>query len=110
MSHWSDIVAGLLLIAGAGFTLIAGLGVARMRDVFLRMHAATKAGTMGVGLTALGLIVHSGTTLVSGKALAILAFMITTAPIGAHLVGRAVYRSMSESEREACRPDDDPED
>ena len=44
-----DIAASLVLLIGGAFCLIAALGVVRMPDVFMRMHASTKAGTLGVG-------------------------------------------------------------
>ncbi|MGB0964579.1 MAG: monovalent cation/H(+) antiporter subunit G [Litorivicinus sp.] len=88
-----DFLAGLILLAGGAFCLIAALGVVRMPDVYIRMHASTKAGTLGVGLigvaTAL-LVAESGFVL---KALVVVAFMILTAPIGAHLLGRAAFKA-----------------
>ena len=89
-----EIAASLVLLIGGAFCLIAALGVVRMPDVFMRMHASTKAGTLGVGLigfaTAL-LVSQTGFVL---KAVVIVAFIIITAPIGSHLLGR---------ERLSCR-------
>jgi|AACY02.3.fsa_nt_gi multicomponent Na+:H+ antiporter subunit G len=88
-----DIAASLVLLIGGAFCLIAALGVIRMPDVFMRMHASTKAGTLGVGLigfaTAL-LVSQTGFVL---KAVVIVAFIIITAPIGSHLLGRAAFRA-----------------
>ena len=88
-----DVLAGLVLLLGGAFCLIAALGVVRMPDVYIRMHASTKAGTLGVGLIGLAtavLVAQSGFVL---KALVVVAFMILTAPIGAHLLGRAAFRA-----------------
>lgn len=41
-----DIIVGVLLCLGTLFTLIASLGILRMPDLYTRMHAATKAGTV----------------------------------------------------------------
>lgn len=90
MSEW--IGAGLVL-AGGFFCLIAGLGVVRMRDVFARMHAATKAGTLGLALVCLAVMVTAGTWAEAAEALAVFLFMIASAPIGAHLIGRAAFRA-----------------
>ena len=50
------IMATLLLAAGVAFIAVAGLGVARLPDVFQRMHAATKAGGIGTSLVVLGVL------------------------------------------------------
>ena len=107
MSAVVDWISAAFIVAGALFNLIAGLGVLRLGDVFLRMHASTKAGTLGLGLIVAGLLLQVPDAGVGAKAVAVLLFIITTAPIAAHLVGRAVYRGMTEAEREACRPLED---
>src|SRR3546814_7010271 len=50
MSTLLDATAALLMLTGAAFILIAAIGVARLPDIFVRMHAATKAAVFGVGL------------------------------------------------------------
>jgi multicomponent Na+:H+ antiporter subunit G len=100
-----DIVAGLLILAGGLLVFIAALGVVRMEDVFTRMHASTKAGSLALGMIVAALLVINQSEAWNAKSVAVLIFMITTAPIGAHLVGRAVYRHMTQEERDACRPD-----
>ncbi len=101
-----DVIAGLLVLAGGAFTLIAALGALRLHDVFLRMHASTKAGTLGLGLIVAAVMFWADAPGVAAKALATFLFMMFTAPIGAHLIGRAVWRRMTAREREAGRPDD----
>jgi multicomponent Na+:H+ antiporter subunit G len=88
----AEIVTAVLLVAGAGFAFIAGLGVWRLPDVMMRMHASTKAGTLGVGLILLALAVHSGELGVVSRALAAIVFLLLTAPVAAHMIGRAAYR------------------
>lgn len=100
-----QIFCGLLLLAGAGFVLVAALGLYRLGDVFLRMHASTKAGTLGIGLIVIAFAIWTDVGAVRVKAVMILLFMVVTAPIAAHLIGRAVYRTMSARERELGRPD-----
>ena len=53
-------VAAVLLAAGVAFIGIASIGVARLPDVFQRMHAATKAGGIGTSLVVLGVLVAGG--------------------------------------------------
>ena len=88
-----DILAGILVLAGAGFTLIAAIGILRYPDLLTRMHASTKAGTLGsiLVLAALALVVGEGT--VVAKVIATIFFLLLTAPIAAHMIGRAYVRT-----------------
>lgn len=88
-----EIAAGLLILFGALFSLIAAIGVLRMPDLYVRMHAASKAGTLGLGSLLLAVAVHSGDTSVIARALVALFFLLLTAPVGAHLLARAAYVS-----------------
>jgi multicomponent Na+:H+ antiporter subunit G len=110
MSGVIDLICGLLILAGGLLAFIAALGVVRMEDVFTRMHASTKAGSLGLGLIVAALLIADVEPSWSAKAAAVLIFMLTTLPISAHLVGRAVYRHMDQREREACAPDPTPEE
>jgi multicomponent Na+:H+ antiporter subunit G len=113
MSSVFDVLVGLLLIGGAGFTLVAALGVLRMEDVFVRMHASTKAGTLGLLLVVLALLFNDSGAAIKEKGVALFLLVIATAPVGAHLVGRAVWRVMDGSQRDDCAPnpgDPDPYD
>lgn len=84
-------VVALLIVAGSFFALVSGIGVLRFPDLFARMHAATKAGTLGVGLLLGALALDSGDLGVTTEALAIIAFLLLTAPVAAHVIGRAAY-------------------
>lgn len=81
----------VLAVAGAVFVLLAGVGALRFPDVYARMHAATKASTLGIALVGLATAV----ALDDGRAktLVAVAFIFVTAPTGAHFVGRAAYRA-----------------
>ena len=87
----ADIVAGLLLIAGAIFVLLAAVGLWRLPDIYSRMHAASKAGTLGSGLMLIALAVHAGDTSTTSRAIAGVVFFLLTAPISAHLLAKAAY-------------------
>lgn len=86
-------IAAAFLVAGGVFCLIAGVGIVRLPDVFTRMHAATKAGTLGLALVCIAVMVLAETWLQFFEALFVFVFMIATAPVGAHLIGRAAYRT-----------------
>lgn len=85
------IAAGILVIIGSIFSLLAAVGIVRLPDVYTRMHAASKAGTVGSGMLLITLGLHSleGGTL--SRSLAGFIFLLLTAPISAHLLARAAY-------------------
>lgn len=86
-----EAITGTLVLVGAALMLIASIGVVRMPDLFTRMQATTKAATLGAGLVILGTAVHFSTFSVTTRAVAAIAFVLLTAPIAAHLLGRAAY-------------------
>lgn len=89
----NDIVTAIALVSGGLFAFIAALGLIRMPDVYIRMHAATKAGTLGVGLVMAAVAVHFAEAGIAVRALAGIVFLVITAPVAAHLIGRAAYRA-----------------
>lgn len=86
-----EILVGLLLIIGAAFSLIAAIGLLRLPDLYTRMHAASKAGTLGSGVMLLAIAVFSAETDVVLRSIAGIVFFLLTAPIAAHLLARAAY-------------------
>lgn len=85
-------IATLLLATGVGFILVASIGVARLPDVFQRMHAATKAGGIGSTLVVLGVLMAGGVVRPAVGVLTI-AFMLLTLSIASQLLARAAYMS-----------------
>ena len=88
-----DIFTALIVVVGGGFVFVAGLGIWRMPDLMLRMHASTKAGTLGVGLVLAALAIDFGEMGVVSRSVAAIIFLLLTAPVAAHMIGRAAYRS-----------------
>ena len=84
-------LAGLLVVAGSFFILTAAIGLIRLPDVYTRMHAASKAGTMGSCVMLLALAVSSADWSISTRALAGIVFFLITVPISAHLLARAAH-------------------
>lgn len=85
-------LASALLVAGGAFSLIAALGLLRFPDLYTRMHAASKAGTVGAGFILLGVALVSANLAVGLRAIAGIAFLALTAPVAAHLLARAAYQ------------------
>ncbi|HEV7331167.1 MAG TPA: monovalent cation/H(+) antiporter subunit G [Flavisolibacter sp.] len=76
---------------GAAFVLLAAIGIVRMPDFYLRMSVTTKAATLGVGLILIGAALYFSNVSVSSRVIAIILFLLLTAPIGAHMIGRTSY-------------------
>lgn len=80
-----------LISLGTAFVFLAGLGVLRMPDLYLRISVTTKAATLGIGLILFGAAIHFSETSVTTRILAIILFLLLTAPVSAHLIGKASY-------------------
>jgi multicomponent Na+:H+ antiporter subunit G len=89
----NDIITALLLIVGGIFSFIASLGMLRLPDTIIRMHAATKAGALGAGLIFIANAFYYFELSTTLRALSAVTFILLTAPVAAHLIGRAAYCS-----------------
>ena len=88
-----DVVSAVLVIAGAALGTVGGIGVVRLPDVFGRMHAATKAPTLGLVLVVIAAMLQISDLSDLGLLLLVVLLQFLTAPVGAHLIGRASYDS-----------------
>lgn len=88
-----EMITSIILIIGSLFCLVAALGMLRLPDTLMRMHAATKAGTLGGGLILVAVAVFYHEIGITLRALAAILFLLLTAPVAAHLIGRAAYHS-----------------
>jgi multicomponent Na+:H+ antiporter subunit G len=86
-----EALTALFLLLGALFILIAGLGVLRMPDVFLRLSATSKAATLGVGLVLVATAFYFDDFGITTRALATIVFLLLTTPVAAHRISRAAY-------------------
>ncbi len=87
----SEIIIIILMAIGGALMLLAGVGIVRMPDLFTRMHVATKSATLGVGCVMTAVAIYFGDVGVATRALLVILFFFLTAPVGAHLIGRAGY-------------------
>jgi multicomponent K+:H+ antiporter subunit G len=91
---WADALITLLLLVSAGTALIGSWGLAKLPDFFMRLHAPTKATTLGVG----GVLIASAIYFtVRGPGFSVHEFLITlflflAAPVSAHLLAKAALR------------------
>jgi len=87
-----EIILAILSTIGALSILFASIGVLRMPDFYLRLSVTVKASTLGVGLLLIcAAIMFPNDISVTTKSLAIIFFLILTAPIAAHMIGKAAY-------------------
>jgi multicomponent Na+:H+ antiporter subunit G len=87
-------VAGNVLVqVGAGFLLLAAVGLLRLPDVFARMHAATKAASLGLACILAGTALLIPSPVAVLKIVLAIIFQFATAPVAAHAIGRAAYRA-----------------
>ncbi|ACQ82055.1 monovalent cation/proton antiporter, MnhG/PhaG subunit [Beutenbergia cavernae DSM 12333] len=89
----ADVVATICFLGGAFLVMVAGIGIARFPDLLSRMHAATKPQVLGLVLFVVGLAVQLRIGAVGWTLLLIVLFQLITAPVSAHMVGRAGYRT-----------------
>ncbi|MDT9547087.1 MAG: monovalent cation/H(+) antiporter subunit G [Chlorobium sp.] len=87
----NDILSGSLLLLGSVFILLSAVGILRMPDLYTRMSATTKASTLGIGLVLLGTVFYWQDFGIASRAVAIIVFLFLTAPVAAHVIGRAAY-------------------
>ena len=89
-----SVVGEVLVVAGAVLLVVAALGLFLLPDALARQHAATKAGTLALG------VVLAGATLVGGgwdwawRAGAIVVLLFVTLPVSSHMLARAAAREL----------------
>jgi multicomponent Na+:H+ antiporter subunit G len=86
-----DYIAILMLVCGTALCVLSSVGILRMPDLYTRMQAAAKAGTLGVACIILATAFHFGSVAVAVKVIMIMVFIFLTSPAAAHLIARAAY-------------------
>ena len=91
MSDFLSIAGFILVLLGAAFCMIGGLGLIRMPDFYTRTHAVGVTDTFGAGFVLVGLMLHAPDLQVAIKLLMTLGFMLVTGPVASHAVAKAAY-------------------
>lgn len=103
---WQLLIAAMLVVGGF-FTLVGAIGLLRFRDFYMRLHAPTKATTLGVGGV---LLASMAANFAAGRwlphELLITLFLFVTAPVSANLLAMAALHLRSPSK--AAVPPDQP--
>lgn len=87
------LIIGLLLAVGLFFHLVAAVGVLRLPDFYTRLHAVSKAETLGVLCTLAAVILWVGPSLTAVKVAFVAGFLFLANPTSAHAIGRAALRT-----------------
>lgn len=85
-----EIIVSFFLIIGAFFILVGGIGMVKLPDLFMRLHAPTKSSTLGLGSFLLAGMIYAAFNSRLGFAellITLLAFI--TAPVSANLIAQA---------------------
>lgn len=90
-----EYVIAALLVVGGIFAVVGSFGLLKLRDTMQRLHAPTKASTIGVGSALIASILYF--PLIEGRAswheLLITLFVFLTAPITANFIAKAQMHS-----------------
>lgn len=81
-------ITAVLVLTGSLLALLAALGLHRFSDAYARLHAAGKAGTLGLTLVLTSAILTHGT---QGGEIFTLLFVLLTSPVGTHMITKAMY-------------------
>ena len=94
-----DTAAVVLVLIGSLLCLTASIGLIRFRDVPTRLHAATKPQVLGLILICIAIALAMRSWEVTLFVIPIVLIQLATAPLSAHMVGRAAYRNGTIDER-----------
>jgi multicomponent K+:H+ antiporter subunit G len=89
MAFWQEILVTFFLLAAGFFGLVGSFGMLKLSDAMARLHAPTKATTLGIGGVLLASMFHSlFANGFSFHELLITLFLFLTAPISAHFIAK----------------------
>ncbi|MCG8353196.1 MAG: monovalent cation/H(+) antiporter subunit G [Chloroflexales bacterium] len=88
LREWLTIIFALI---GVFFMLLSSIGLVRLPDLYTRVHAVGKAGTLGIIGVLLSVAFFFPDPLVSVRMIALIAFFLFTSPVAAHMLDRAAY-------------------
>ena len=90
LSTIRDVVSGVFMLSGSFLALVSAIGLYRLDSTRARMHATTKPATLGVLMVAIGASMQFTDLGDITKIAVVVVLQLVTAPIGAHMLGRAV--------------------
>jgi len=91
-----DLLSWVLIVLGSFFTIVGGIGLVRMPELYTRMHAASVTDTLGAGFLILGMMLQAGLSLVTLKLAFILGLFFFFAPVVTHALAQAALHEKVE--------------
>lgn len=85
------LISLFLISLGIVVMFTASLALLRFKDVYMRLHASSKAGTGGALTILIGVLIRQGFSEISGKIILVIALIAFTGPVVSHALGRAAY-------------------
>lgn len=92
----AELVVAAVLLLGVALNVLAGIGLHQFPDVFARMHASTKPATLGLLCILVAAAVSLQNAAAVAKLLLVVVLQFVTAPVAAHMIGRAAYQAGTE--------------
>ncbi len=87
----TSLIIAILATSGSIFALIASIGIVKMPDFYTRLSVTIKAATLGMGTILISSAIFFNDFAVTSKNIAIIFFLILTAPIAGHIISRVAY-------------------
>jgi multicomponent Na+:H+ antiporter subunit G len=87
----TEILVSFFIVCASIFMLLAAIGLLKFPDLPIRMHATTKSGVFATCLIMIAVALYFLQTEITARVIAIITFILITAPVAAHAIGRAAY-------------------
>ena len=87
-----DVISILLIATGCAFFVAGSIGMLRLPDAFARLHAATKADNVGLGLVVFGLLLQADSSFAAAKLILIWLLVVLASATACHLIAQAALR------------------
>ena len=103
-----EILVSAFLVIGSAFALVGSYGLLKLNNPMARLHAPTKASTLGVGGILAASVIHAfATGEGSLHELLVMAFLFVTAPVSAHFIAKThIHRNLTRADLPAPPHDD----
>ena len=88
----TELLTAVFVVVGSFFLLVGTVGLLRLPDVYNRMHATSKATTLGAASMFLAGYVRFGPDNMGLPSLVGIVFLFLTAPTGAHMISRSAHK------------------
>ncbi len=86
-----NIVSYLLISLGIVILFAASVALYRFPDIYMRLHASSKASTGGTLTLLMGILMQGVSLMEGGKIILVIALILITAPVTTHAIARAAH-------------------